>query len=41
LESDDLDRTHSILRSLVVRLGEVAGIGLRDPAEVLTRSCSP
>lgn len=35
LESDDLDRAHSILRSLVVRLGEAASAGLRDPAEAL------
>jgi cysteinyl-tRNA synthetase len=35
LESDDLDRAHSILRSLVVRLGEAASIGLRDPAQAL------
>jgi hypothetical protein len=33
LESGDLDRAHSILRSLVVRLGEAASAGLRDPAE--------
>lgn len=35
LESDDLDRAHSILRSLVVTLGETASAGLRDPAEAL------
>jgi cyanophycinase-like exopeptidase len=35
LESDDLGRAHSILRSLVVTLGEAASAGLRDPAEAL------
>lgn len=41
LESDDLDRAHSILRSLVVRLGEAASIGLRDPAEALAPIVQP
>jgi len=35
LQSDDLGRAHSILRSLVVRLGEAASAGLRDPAKAL------
>jgi cyanophycinase-like exopeptidase len=41
LQSDDLDRAHSILRSLVVRLGEAAGLGLRDPAEALAPIVEP
>jgi cyanophycinase-like exopeptidase len=41
LQSDDLDRAHSILRSLVVRLGEAAGVGLRDPAETLAPIVEP
>lgn len=41
LESDDLDRAHSILCSLVVRLGEAASIGLRDPAEALAPIVQP
>lgn len=41
LESDDLVRAHSILRSLVVRLGEAASVGLRDPARHSHRSWSP
>jgi hypothetical protein len=35
LQSDDVDRAHSMLRSLVVRLGEAAAEGLREPAEAL------
>jgi len=35
LQSDDVDRAHSMLRSLVVRLGEAAATGLRDPSEAL------
>jgi cyanophycinase-like exopeptidase len=35
LQSDDLGRAHSILRTLVVRLGQAASAGLRDPAQAL------
>ena len=35
LESDELDRARATLRSMVVRLGEAAGSGLRDPREVV------
>jgi hypothetical protein len=41
LQSDDVDRAHSMLRSLVVRLGEAAAAGLRDPGERSPRSSSP
>ena len=33
--SDEMDRARAALRSMVVRLGEAAGAGLRDPAEVI------
>ena len=35
LQSDDLDNARSALRSLVVRLGEAADAGLRDPREAV------
>lgn len=35
LQSDEADRARSSLRTLIVRLGEVAVGGLRDPAEIL------
>jgi len=35
LQSDQLDTGRSVLRSMVVRLGEVAEVGARDPHEVL------
>jgi len=35
LQSDDLTVARSTLRSMVVRLGEAAGKGLRDPREVV------
>jgi hypothetical protein len=41
IQVDDLDRAHSILRSLVVRLGEAASIGLRDPAAALAPIVQP
>jgi hypothetical protein len=41
LQSDDLNRAHSILRSLVVRLGEAASAGLRDPAEAFAPIVEP
>jgi cyanophycinase-like exopeptidase len=41
LQSDDVDRAHSMLRSLVVRLGEAAAAGLRDPAEALAPIVEP
>ncbi|HYX44919.1 MAG TPA: hypothetical protein VE760_07745, partial [Acidimicrobiales bacterium] len=36
LESDELDRARAALRSMVVRLGEAAGSGLRDPRALVT-----
>ncbi len=36
LESDDLDVARRTLRSLVVRLGELAATGARDPREVVS-----
>jgi hypothetical protein len=35
LQSDELDRGRAALRSMVVRLGEVAEVGARDPREVI------
>ena len=35
LESDELDRARAALRSMVVRLGEAAEAGLRDPRELV------
>jgi hypothetical protein len=35
LQSDELDRGRSVLRSMVVRLGEVARVGTADPRDVL------
>ena len=35
LQSDELDQARSALRSMVVRLGEAAEAGLRDPREVV------
>ena len=35
LQSDELDRGRAVLRSMVVRLGELARTGARDPAEVV------
>lgn len=35
LQSDDLDRGRAVLRAMVVRLGEVAAGGLRDPREAV------
>jgi hypothetical protein len=35
LQSDELDRGRAVLRAMVVRLGEVARTGARDPAEVV------
>ena len=34
LQSDEMDRARSLLRSMIVRLGEAAGRGLVDPREV-------
>ena len=34
-QNDDLDHARRILRSLVVRLGELATVGVRDPREVV------
>jgi cysteinyl-tRNA synthetase len=34
-QSDELDRGRAVLRSMVVRLGELARTGARDPAEVV------
>ncbi len=34
-QSDELDRARTVLRRMLVRLGEVAGTGLRDPREVV------
>ena len=36
LESDELDRARAALRSMVVRLGEAAESGLRDPRELVS-----
>jgi cyanophycinase-like exopeptidase len=35
LQSDELDRARGALRSMIVRLGELAETGARDPAELL------
>jgi cyanophycinase-like exopeptidase len=35
LQSDELDRGRAALRSMVVRLGEVAEVGAREPREVI------
>lgn len=35
LQSDDTDRARRILRALVVRLGELAWVGARDPREAV------
>jgi hypothetical protein len=35
LQSDEMDRARSVLRSMIVRLGEAAVAGLGDPAEVV------
>ena len=35
LQSDEADRARASLRSMIVRLGDAAVVGLRDPAEVL------
>jgi hypothetical protein len=35
LQSDEADRAHAALRSMIVRLGEAAVGGLRDPRDVL------
>jgi hypothetical protein len=35
LQSDELDRGRAVFRAMVVRLGEVARTGARDPAEVV------
>jgi len=35
LQSDELDQARSALRSMVVRLGQVAGVGLRDPRQLV------
>jgi hypothetical protein len=35
LQSDQVDRARAALRSMIVRLGEAATVGLRDPREVL------
>jgi hypothetical protein len=35
LQSDELDRGRSVLRSLIVRLGDVAEVGVRDRREVV------
>ena len=35
MQSDEPDRARAVLRSMIVRLGEVAVIGARDPREVL------
>ncbi len=34
-QSDELDRARAALRRMIVRLGEIASPGLRDPREVL------
>jgi cyanophycinase-like exopeptidase len=33
LQSDELDRGRAVLRSMIVRLGDVAEVGVRDPRE--------
>lgn len=35
LQSDQVDRARAALRSMIVRLGEVATVGLQDPRDVL------
>ncbi|HZQ28655.1 MAG TPA: hypothetical protein VFA94_13230 [Acidimicrobiales bacterium] len=35
LQSDEMDRARSVLRSMVVRLGELAATGTKDPAEAV------
>ena len=35
LQSDEQDRARSVLRGMIVRLGEVAEVGARDPASVV------
>jgi hypothetical protein len=35
LQSDEMDRARAVLRAMVVRLGEVARTGARDPASVV------
>jgi hypothetical protein len=35
LQSDEMDRARSVMRSMIVRLGETAVAGLRDPAGVV------
>jgi hypothetical protein len=35
LQSDEMDQARRALRAMIVRLGEVAEVGARDPAEVL------
>jgi cysteinyl-tRNA synthetase len=35
LQSDEMDRGRAALRSMVVRLGELAEVGARDPREVI------
>ena len=35
LQSDELDRARSVMHSMVVRLGEAAEVGLRDPRQVV------
>lgn len=35
LQSDETDRARGVLRSMVIRLGELAEVGARDPAEVV------
>jgi cysteinyl-tRNA synthetase len=35
LQSDEMDRARSLLRSMIVRLGEAAGRGLVDPRDVV------
>jgi cyanophycinase-like exopeptidase len=35
LQSDEQDRARSVLRGMIVRLGEVAEVGARDPAAVV------
>lgn len=35
LQSDEMDRARATLRSMIVRLGEAAEVGLRDPRDLL------
>jgi cysteinyl-tRNA synthetase len=35
LQSDEMDRARAVLRAMVVRLGELARTGARDPASVV------